>query len=780
MNEREKELLDGLNPEQAEAVTHGDGPLLVLAGAGSGKTRVLTRRLAWVVAHGVPQEGVAALTFTNKAAGEMKERVADLLSVPRPRSFVGTFHAFCVRLLRRFAAEAGLPRSFVVFDTDDQLAVVKQAMKQQTLPEKTLTPRSVLSRLSQAKNGGFRPEEYAKRFGDFLGSHLLELHRAYEKTLREAGGLDFDDLLVRSERLLAERADVLALLQRSLVHLLVDEYQDTNRIQARLVKALAGERRNVFAVGDEDQSIYRWRGADVGNILEFAREFPGARTVRLERNYRSTAAILAAAGAVVAENERRLGKTLRAEKKGGDKVRLLVVDEERDEAREVVSRLVAARRARSGAEVAVLFRTNAQSRPFEDELLRANVPYLLVGGTRFYERAEVKDALAYLRLVVNSDDDVSFRRVVNVPARGIGAATLEALDTTAVERSVSLFRALEQPPPELTERARRALAEFRRLIVGLREGADGGSASDAVAAMLERTGLAKLYEASEDPQDAARRENLDELLAAAKEHERLARLGEDGEGAEDPGLAGFLDAVTLRSDADDVDEKRGVVLMTLHAAKGLEFDDVFLVGMEDGALPHASAQDDEEQLEEERRLAYVGMTRARDRLTLSYALRRMVRGEWMGREPSPFLDAIPAAHLVREDLSARGAAGPLFGTRSNGETFGGFGRGRESFRGGALFPDYENESQEPDSALPASRRTASGRPVVPARPPMRRTPPPPSASGFRRGARVRHPEYGSGVVLTIEGSGDGEKLTVYFDRAGRKKFVARFSNLSPG
>jgi len=797
---RPEDLLEGLNPEQAAAVSHGEGPLLVLAGAGSGKTRVLTRRLAWLVAKGVPQEAIVAVTFTNKAAGEMKERVGALLGTARPRSYVGTFHAWGVRLLRRFPDEAGVPRGFVVFDSDDQLAVLKRAMKEVSLPEKSATPRQIQSRISQAKNEGIQPEDFPRRFGDFLGSRLADVARAYEKSLRSAKALDFDDLLVLSTRLVATRDDVRDLLRRSVRHLLVDEYQDTNRVQAKLVRLVAGDAGNLFVVGDEDQSIYRWRGADVSNILEFAREFPTATTVRLERNYRSTAPILKAAGAVVAENRRRLGKTLKATKAGGGNVRLAVFDEERDEAREVVSRIAAARRVRPDAEVAVLFRTNAQSRPFEDELLRAKMPYLLVGGTKFYERAEIKDALAYLRLASNPSDDVSFRRVVNVPARGVGAATLEAVEAAAEERGVSLLAVLEALPGGLTERARKALSEFRDLVLKLRDFASAGEngAGAAVAFALEETGLLKLYESSLDPQDEARRENLDELLAAAREHERATSFAGEGD---DPSAAGFLDAVTLRSDADEADEKKGILLITLHAAKGLEFDEVFLAGFEEGSLPHASSKGDDEQFEEERRLAYVGMTRAKDRLTLSYVLRRMVRGEWMSREPSPFLSAIPEEVVDVEDLTSGrdfGGGRAAFGDFLEGEEGRGGSGGRRpsgggpSFggrRGGSLFPDYENESQEPAaggarSPSYPSKKSLFGRSpirgVTPVRPAMRRTPPPPTASGFRRGSKVRHPEYGPGVVLTIEGSGDAEKLTVYFDRAGRKKFVARYANLSPG
>jgi DNA helicase-2/ATP-dependent DNA helicase PcrA len=798
---RPEELLEGLNPEQAAAVSHGEGPLLVLAGAGSGKTRVLTRRLAWLVAQGVPQEAVVAVTFTNKAAGEMKERVATLLGTDRPRSFVGTFHAWGVRLLRRFADEAGLPRGFVVFDSDDQLAVVKRAMKEVAIPEKSATPRQIQSKISAAKNEGISPDDFPRRFGDFLGSRLADVARHYDRSLRAAQALDFDDLLVLSAKLVGSNERVRDLLRRSIRHLLVDEYQDTNRVQAKLVKLVTGETGNLFVVGDEDQSIYRWRGADVSNILDFTRDFPSAKTVRLERNYRSTAPILKAAGAVVAENRRRLGKTLKATKPGGEKIRLVAFDEEKDEAREIVQRVAAARRARPQSEVAVLFRTNAQSRPFEDELLRGNLPYILVGGTKFYERAEIKDLLAYLRLARNPADDVSFRRVVNVPARGVGAATLEALEAHAIGKGAPLLAALDDLPSGMTERARKALTEFRDLVRRLADfgAAEGNGAGAAMAHALEETGLAKLYDDSLDPQDEARRENLDELLAAAREHERAASYGGEGD---DPTIAGFLDAVTLRADADEADVKKGILLITLHAAKGLEFDDVFLAGAEDGSLPHASSRDDDDQFEEERRLAYVGMTRAKERLTISFVRRRMVRGEWMSRDRSPFLDAIPGEVVQYEDMTSgfgrtgssdsdffEGHRGRSSGARQpyGGGAFGGGSGGRGgASSGGSLFPDYENESQEAPtsgSSSSASRKTLFGRPpmrsITPVRAVMKRTPPPPTASGYRRGSKVSHPEYGVGVVLTVEGSGDAEKLVVYFDRAGRKKFVAKFANLSP-
>ncbi|HTS00992.1 MAG TPA: 3'-5' exonuclease, partial [Thermoanaerobaculia bacterium] len=691
-----------------------------------------------------------------------------------------------MRLLRRFADEAGLPRGFVVFDSDDQLAVVKRAMKEVAVPEKSATPRQIQSKISSAKNEGISPEDFPHRFGDFLGSRLADVARHYERALRAAQALDFDDLLVLSARLLGANEGVRALLRRSVRHLLVDEYQDTNRVQARLVKLVTGEEGNLFVVGDEDQSIYRWRGADVSNILDFARDFPTAKTVRLERNYRSRAPILKAAGAVVAENRRRLGKTLKATKPGGEKVRLVAFDEEKDEAKEIVSRVAAARRTRPAGEVAVLFRTNAQSRPFEDELLRANLPYVLVGGTKFYERAEIQDLLAYLRLARNPADDVSFRRVVNVPARGVGAATLEALEAHAAEKGVPLRAALVDLPAGMTDRAKKALGEFGALVQRLSDfgSAEENGAAAAMAFALEETGLARLYENSLDPQDEARRENLDELLAAAREHERTTSYGGEGD---DPTIAGFLDAVTLRADADEADERKGILLITLHAAKGLEFDDVFLAGAEDGSLPHASSRDDDDELEEERRLAYVGMTRAKERLTISWVRRRMVRGEWMSRDRSPFLDAIPGEVVQYEDMTSGfgGRTGDSDSDFHEGKRGSGYG-GRSSFGGpsfgarrasgsasdGSLFPDYENESQEaPASGSPSSPpgKTLFGRPpmrsVSPVRPVMKRTPPPPTASGYRRGSKVLHPDYGVGVVLTVEGSGDAEKLVVYFDRA---------------
>ncbi len=493
------------------------------------------------------------------------------------------------------------------------------------------------------------------------------MRAAYDKSLRAAHALDFDDLLVLSAKLVGSNEGVRDLLRRSIRHLLVDEYQDTNRVQAKLVKLVTGEAGNLFVVGDEDQSIYRWRGADVSNILEFTRDFPTAKTVRLERNYRSTAPILKAAGAVVAENRRRLGKTLKATKPGGEKVRLVAFDEERDEAREIVPRVAAARRARPRGEVAVLFRTNAQSRPFEDELLRANLPYVLVG------RDEVLRALRDQGppRVPAPRAEPRRRRVVPQGRQrpGAGRGRRDAggargrrsgagnVPLHGARRAADLDDGARAEGPGRVPGPREAPRGLR----GRRSGAGPANGAGAVMAFaLEETGLAKLYENTLDPQDEARRENLDELLAAAREHERATSWGAEGD---DPTIAGFLDAVTLRADADEADERKGILLITLHAAKGLEFDDVFLAGAEDGSLPHASSRDDDDAFEEERRLAYVGMTRAKERLTISWVRRRMVRGEWMSRDRSPFLDAIPGEVVaVRgHDVGVRGRKNRRFG-----------------------------------------------------------------------------------------------------------------------
>lgn len=704
--------LKGLNPEQREAVLHARGPLLVLAGAGSGKTRAITHRLARLVETGVDPRTILAVTFTNKAAGEMRERAERLIGGAVRLTFVGTFHSWALRLLRRHAAAAKLPSRFAIADSADQLALVKSVMAELQVSEQVLPPGAVRARISQAKSSLVGPERFAESHVDFAGERIARVYQLYEKRLAAAGALDFDDLIFRAVRLLRERPDVLAAERRRIRHLLIDEYQDTNTAQDALVKLLGEGADSFAAVGDEDQAIYRWRGAEVEHILRFDQDFPGARVIALETNYRSTSGILESASALVAHNRRRRPKALRAERGRGAAVRLWQFEEDRGETEAVIAAL--ADSGRSPAEIAILYRTNAQSRPFEDELVRRRIPYVVVGGMKFYERAEVKDALAYLRLAVRPEDDLAFRRVVNVPARGIGTATLERIDAAARETGRSWWEVSADPPAGLSDRARVSLARFRSLLENLRERAATASPSALLEHLLVASGYAALYESSEDPEDQSRRENLEELVSSAREFERS-----NAEGAT---VSEYLDSVSLATDVEGAAGKGGAVtLSTLHAAKGLEFPAVFIVGLEEGYLPHGQSGEDPEELEEERRLLYVGMTRARDDLALTLAHRRLVYGRVEPRLPSRFVRELPADAL-EERAPALAAPRPTLFARE-----------------------------------PASEEDRS----------------------LARGRRVRHPRYGYGVILAEEGSGDQTRLTVYFDRAGKKRFVARYADLTP-
>lgn len=690
----------------------------MLAGAGSGKTRVITHRLARLVETGADPRAVVAVTFTNKAADEMRERARRLLGGRPLVSFVGTFHSWALRLLRRHAAAAGLPPRFSIADSSDQLALVKEAMEELGVSDQALPPGSVRARISHAKNALVSAPAFANAQTDWAGERIGKVFLLYERKLAAAGALDFDDLIFRAVRLLRDRPDVLASERARVRHLLIDEYQDTNTSQDALVKLLGAGADSLCAVGDEDQAIYRWRGAEVEHILRFDEDFPGARIIPLERNYRSTSGILDSAAGLVANNRRRRPKRLLADRGAGERVRLWRFDEDRSEAEEVV-RALEARRGERG-EVAVLYRTNAQSRSFEEELVRRRIPYVVVGGMKFYERAEVKDALAYLRLAARPEDDLAFRRVVNVPARGIGQATLDKLAAAARETGRSWWEVSGDPPSDLTDRARTSLSRFRSLISELRERAPNELPSVVLEHLLEATGLAALYEESEEREDVARRENLAELVSSAREFER--RSGEEAT------LADYLDSVSLATDADAAAAGRGVTLSTLHAAKGLEFPAVFVVGLEEGYLPHGQSGEEEDELEEERRLLYVGMTRAKDELTLTLARRRLVYGKVMPRLESRFVAEIPQ-DAVEERT---------------------FGTSRPTIFRTSFAP--EDESQEVDL---------------------------PDTGELKRGRRVRHPRYGYGVILSQEGSGDETRLTVYFDRAGRKKFVARYADLTP-
>jgi len=714
-------LLEGLNEQQREAVLAAEGPALILAGAGSGKTRVITHRIAHLVLdRGVAPDRILAVTFTNKAAGEMKARVVALLGGGGSGFWISTFHALCVRLLRREADSAGLPRDFLIYDEDDQLAVMREALKALDLSEKLNPPRRLLSRISARKNSGRDPEEGD---ADAPGASILaRVAERYRQGLDAAHALDFDDLLLRSVDLLADNPAVRVAYQQRFQYVLVDEYQDTNRAQYRLIRLLAGAQGNVTVVGDEDQSIYSWRGADIQNILDFERDFPGARVLRLEHNYRSSQAILDAASALVSHNLRRKGKTLHAVNAGGEDVWLHQAVDEFAEAAWVVERL-----AQQGARgrAAVLFRMNAQSRLFEEALMRVGMPYVVVGGVGFYERKEVKDALAYLRLVQNPRDPVALRRVLNVPPRGIGERTVGEIEALAAARGTSLWESLGLLLDEalLPARASQPLARFRELVGALRMEAPGLPVKALLQRALELTGYTAAL-AQEDSQESQDRlENLAELLSAAADYD-----------ARDPSpsLAGFLDQVSLLSDVDQARGDAPVVLMTLHSAKGLEFESVFLAGMEEGLSPHARSLASEDGLEEERRLCYVGMTRAKQRLHLSFAQSRQVFGQRRIAQPSRFLGELP-----RDRLRVTGA-----------------------------------ERGEPAWARRPARRREAGdaagtAPTAPAAP----------VGGLRPGVRVRHPLFGMGTVLRADGAGEDLKLTVSFAGIGAKRLVARYAGL---
>jgi len=631
-------FLEQLNPEQRLAAETTEGPVLILAGAGTGKTRAITFRMANLIAKGVPAETILAVTFTNKAAEEMQTRVTDLLlraGVPPERPWISTFHSLCARLLRREAAAAGLPKDFAIYDDDDQLAAVKLAMAKLHIEDEALTPRNVLSRISYAKNQAQMPEQMRGQAIDADTRKVADIFAAYEALLKQSNALDFDDLLLRSARLLREAPQVRQRWQNRFQYLHVDEYQDTNRVQYDLLRLLTNDRQNVCVVGDEDQSIYRWRGADVSILLSFAKDFSGAKVVRLERNYRSTQKILDAAAAVVANNPDRLGKMLTAEKEQGGNLRYFEARDAHAEAEFVAEELDRILVDDPEQTCAVEYRTNFQSRSFEEVFRRRGLRYKLVGGFSFYNRAEVKDALAYVRLVLHPEDDVSLLRVLNVPARGIGKTTVDTLRDIAHRESLSFWDAMESlmTSPNAS-RSVTPLRVFRELVLRLKEAYSAKEPADFLRYVLEETGYMSALKDRNTPEDVARIENLEELVRA------VAESIEAGES-----FTEFLDAAALVSDADSYEGKPGVTLITLHSTKGLEFDHVFLTGLEDGICPHSRSINEEKGIEEERRLVYVGMTRARKSLTLTRALYRRIFGneqQMRASLPSRFLGEIPS------------------------------------------------------------------------------------------------------------------------------------------
>jgi len=719
--------MENLNERQYEAVTHGDGPLLILAGAGSGKTRVLVHRIAYLVSErGVNPWNILAVTFTNKAAGEMRERLGQLLGTVSREMSIGTFHSICAGILRRNIDRLGFGRNFVIYDDKDQLVAVKTVLEQEGIDEKILTPRRLQSIINNGKNEGLSPAEAAARRFDFFKERIVSAAEAYEKLLIQGNALDFGDLIFLAVRLFKTDPDILERYLSKWRHILVDEYQDTNRIQYEFIKLLAGKTMNMTVVGDDDQSIYRWRGADIQNILDFERDFPGARLVRLEQNYRSTQRILDAAGAVIEKNTGRKGKKLWTETGDGESITICRARNEYDEAKyvidEVESQLLGGHLKYS--DFAFFYRTNAQSRVIEDGLVRRGMPYNVVGAMKFYDRTEIKDILAYLRVIINPGDAVALKRIINKPARGIGKKAMENLEKKAMEFGVSLYGAVER------EEENKKVRAFHSIIKGLMERKDHLAPADLLDEVLEKSGYLHRLEEENSIEARSRLENIDELREAISEM--------SGESAE-ASIEAFLEKAALMSDADSYDDKQErLTLMTLHSAKGLEFPVVFMLGMEEGLFPHSRSKDDPESMEEERRLCYVGMTRAKERLYLTYAASRKVFHEQKTSIPSRYLSDIPerlkrSVNIVPSYSGFYGKAGGAF-VDAQAAPFDGLSKGVDP--GGLSDID-----------------------------------------GFPKGSRVYHPTFGEGVVRGGEGSGDSARIAVYFPRLGLKKLALKYASL---
>jgi DNA helicase-2/ATP-dependent DNA helicase PcrA len=736
----------GLNPAQREAVTLDDGPALVLAGAGSGKTRAITHRIAYLIDHrDVRPWRIVAVTFTNKAAAEMRERVERLLGGREFGSWVGTFHAFCLRVLRRDGERIGLRPGFNIYDSSDQLAVVRRVLKDEGAENNAASARPLLYAISRAKTELRSPEDLEK--GAFTPDRKFaaRVYGLYQDALERANAVDFDDLLVRTLDLFREHPDVREAYAERCEHLLVDEYQDTNRPQYLLIRALSSHHGNVFVVGDEDQSIYRFRGAEIRNILEFEKDHPGARTLRLEQNYRSTATVLDAAGAVVANNVHRKGKKLWTENPRGEKVELYRAQDDRTEAAWVVGRTRALAPDEAYDDIAVLYRTNAQSRQLEELFRRERIPYQLIGSVQFYERKEVKDLLAYVKLAANPSDDVSFRRIVNVPGRGIGGTTMQTVESVARSLGLPLMEAAAHAVEDnlLSTRPAKQMRGFLDLMADLIERASDDPAHALMESVLEATGYPAYLEKTYAGQEADRMDNIRALISAAAEYE---------EEEENPSLQGFLDRSALVSDADDVGMRPGVTLMTVHCAKGLEFRYVFLVGLEENLFPHARSLESGDDVEEERRLCYVAMTRARERLFLACAGLRRFQGTFMPNPPSRFLQEIPES--LMEDVSPPP---------------------RELFEDLPAWSGSDSTVSSDSSAARAVRAAAARRAPRSDRP--RPEAGRDAVDGYRTGALVQHPKFGTGKILAREGAGRSLKLTIQFREHGRKKILPAYTRL---
>lgn len=713
------DILSTLNPRQREAVLTTEGPVLVLAGAGSGKTRVLTHRIAYLLAEkGVDPSRILAITFTNKAAQEMKERLSRLVGADLRYLWVSTFHAACVRILRRDIALLGYQPNFVIYDTDDQLTLVKRCLAELNLDDKKFPPRSILNVISNAKNMLWDPDRFYDMAGNYFEAKGAEVYRLYQKRLKELNALDFDDLLMVTVQLFRQHPPVLRHYQHQFQYILVDEYQDTNHAQYILVKLLAAEHRNICVVGDPDQSIYGWRGANMQNILDFEEDYPDARVVKLEQNYRSTQVILDAANAVIANNTSRKPKNLWTDKEGGALITCFQGEDEHHEAHFIAGEIYRQHleKGRAYRDFAVLYRTNAQSRVLEETFIKNGIPYEIFGGIKFYERKEIKDILAYLRVLANPADALSLSRIINVPKRGIGQSTWLKLEEYARQHGLTVFDAVVRAGeiPDLAKRTATVVEKFGALMLEFKEKVDRIPVTDLTELILKETGYLEELKRENTEEARNRLENLQEFLSVTHDYDKYS---------EEKTLAGFLAQISLVTDLDNwSEEKDRVALMTLHTAKGLEFPVVFITGMEEGVFPHSRSLLEEQELEEERRLCYVGMTRAKEELYLTRAWQRTLYGNTVYNPPSRFLSEIPQ-HLIKE---VEGDSLP----------------GQTTFR-------------SPVKMKPAAPK-----------------------SGFQLGDKVNHPKWGVGVVVKVEGEGEDQQLTVAFPDQGLKILLAKYAPLT--
>lgn len=727
-------IFDTLNDRQCEAVKHTEGPLLITAGAGSGKTKVLTCRIAHLLELGVAPYRILAITFTNKAAKEMKERVTNLVGAQADSIWLSTFHSFCAKLLR-FEVDGfhGYTRNFTIYDSSDQLVLVKDCLKKLNLDDKQFMPRSVLGTISSAKNVLMDAKAFAAQASDFYEQKVADVYALYQEKLRENNAVDFDDLLFLAVRLLQEKEDVREKYQSRFQYILVDEYQDTNHAQYALTKILAARWRNICVVGDADQSIYAWRGADIRNIIDFTHDYPDAASIKLEQNYRSTKTILKAANAVIDNNESRPKKTLWTENPTGNKIIHYQAQTEHDEA-DYIAGVIYNRHEISHepyGDMAILFRTNAQSRVLEEKLMRYAIPYTMVGGTKFYDRKEIKDILAYLRLLYNPEDSLSLTRIINVPKRNIGATTMEHVVAYAEEQGISLFEALSSTDElPVTKRAKTALENFAAMIFDVLNDIEGKDVLSLIETVIKQTGYGDMLdkEAEHDPQGESRKENVGEFLSVAKDYM---------DSNPDGNLQDFLENVALVSDVDDFESSDSkVTLMTLHAAKGLEFPVVFLTGLDEGLFPHSRTLLDPAQVEEERRLAYVGITRAERQLYVTNAITRTMYGRISAYMPSRFLAEIPPQ----------------------------------------LMEDYHRKSAMPQSrttAVPGKQRVSIlTKPVASSLPKKHAV-----TDTFAKGDKVRHKIWGIGTVLDVIGEGPNMQMKIQFPTKGVRQVVVKYAPL---